>query len=211
MSAPSLQPTPSAAPDRRADRRARILAAARTAAARDGFVGVTMDAIASGARVSKGTLYNHFPSKEALLLEMVITDLVAGGAIVAQHITDTHDARAALRGVTDGLVAMVGARAGGSSLLYQAWAIVAESPEMEDQLRVALQELFRNWSRLTREVVERGQRGGEFPADVDAGVVADAISALVSGFLYRASFDEAAASPERLRAMFEALVHERLC
>ncbi len=209
MSAP-LQPIPTSSGDRGADRRTRILAAARAAAARDGFVGVTMDAIAAGAQVSKGTLYNHFPSKEALLLEMVIEELSAGGAIVAQHVTDTRDPAAALRGVTDGLVAMVSAREGSGSLLYQAWAIVAEAPEMEGALRIALQQLFRSWAALTRELVERGQREGRFPSDVDAGVVADAISAIVSGFLYRATFDEAASSPERLRAMFETLVHERL-
>lgn len=48
------------------ERRARILAGATEIFIADGYEGASMSRIAETANVSKGTLYNYFPSKEAL-------------------------------------------------------------------------------------------------------------------------------------------------
>ncbi|HWU69049.1 MAG TPA: TetR/AcrR family transcriptional regulator, partial [Stenotrophobium sp.] len=48
------------------DKRAAIMASAKQLFARHGYSGVSMDAIAAHARVSKLTLYSHFKSKAAL-------------------------------------------------------------------------------------------------------------------------------------------------
>lgn len=62
---------PSANPGRRARKRLQTLshlaAVARQLFERDGFEPVTMEQIAAAADVAKGTLYNHFPTKEAVL------------------------------------------------------------------------------------------------------------------------------------------------
>lgn len=50
------------------ERRAAILAAARTAFAQKGFHRTTMRDVARGAGLAEGTLYNHFENKDALLL-----------------------------------------------------------------------------------------------------------------------------------------------
>ncbi len=50
----------------KADARQRLLEAAAAAFARDGFDGARIDAISTQAGFAKGTVYNHFPSKEAL-------------------------------------------------------------------------------------------------------------------------------------------------
>ena len=44
-----------------------LAAVARALFERDGFEPVTMEQIAAAADVAKGTLYNHFPTKEAVL------------------------------------------------------------------------------------------------------------------------------------------------
>lgn len=49
-----------------AERRARVLAAALGAFARDGYRGAAMSEIAAAAGVTKPVLYDHFPSKQAL-------------------------------------------------------------------------------------------------------------------------------------------------
>ena len=62
---------PSDHPGRRARKRLQTLshlaAVARALFERDGFESVTMEQIAAAADVAKGTLYNHFPTKEAVL------------------------------------------------------------------------------------------------------------------------------------------------
>jgi TetR/AcrR family transcriptional repressor of mexJK operon len=53
------------------DCRRRLIEAARDAFMRDGFRGASVDRIAAAAGVAKQTLYNHFPSKEALFEETI--------------------------------------------------------------------------------------------------------------------------------------------
>jgi TetR/AcrR family transcriptional repressor of mexJK operon len=51
--------------------RRRLIEAARAAFMKDGFRGASVDRIAAAAGVAKQTLYNHFPSKEALFEETI--------------------------------------------------------------------------------------------------------------------------------------------
>lgn len=68
-------PRPSPGPGRPKDpeKRAAILEAAMTLFPERGYEGVSMDAIAQHAGVSKLTVYNHFADKEALFAAAVIT------------------------------------------------------------------------------------------------------------------------------------------
>ena len=54
-----------------AEKRAEILQAARPILLRDGLGGTTLDRVAAEGRISKMTLYRHFPSKEALFEGLV--------------------------------------------------------------------------------------------------------------------------------------------
>ncbi|WP_296223767.1 TetR/AcrR family transcriptional regulator [Ralstonia sp. UBA689] len=56
-----------------------------------GYDAVTMEQIAAQADVSKGTLYNHFPVKEALLAHQFHTELAAGGAQLRPRIESQPD------------------------------------------------------------------------------------------------------------------------
>ena len=53
------------------EKRAQILVGAARVFAADGYEGASMSRIAAEANVSKGTLYNHFPSKAALFAAYV--------------------------------------------------------------------------------------------------------------------------------------------
>lgn len=55
------------------DARDRALAAALTIATRDGAKSLTIDAVAKEAGVSKGGVLHHFPTKDALVREVVVT------------------------------------------------------------------------------------------------------------------------------------------
>ena len=54
-----------------ADKRTEILLAARPILLRDGLGGTTLDRVAAEGRISKMTLYRHFPNKEALFKGLV--------------------------------------------------------------------------------------------------------------------------------------------
>lgn len=63
-------------PKRTSRKHAAIIAAARDVFFREGYSGASMDAITALAGVSKATVYNHFRSKEELLLA-VVEDVIA--------------------------------------------------------------------------------------------------------------------------------------
>jgi len=73
------------------ERRARIIEAAITAFAREGYDATKMDAIAAGAGITKPVLYDHFPSKQALflaVLQSIRDGLLARGEAIAQEDAD---------------------------------------------------------------------------------------------------------------------------
>lgn len=68
-------------------RRSRIIEAAVSAFARDGYDVTKMDDIAAGAEITKPVLYDHFPSKQALflaVLQSIRDGLIARGRTIAR-------------------------------------------------------------------------------------------------------------------------------
>ena len=72
---------------RRAENRARLLAAARSVMLRDGYDRATIAEIASEADLGFGTFYNHFESKEAVFVAAV-EEARAARAAVLEHTLD---------------------------------------------------------------------------------------------------------------------------
>ena len=54
------------------EREARILQLARKMLEESGYLGLNMDAIASSLEYSKGTIYNHFPCKEEIIIALAV-------------------------------------------------------------------------------------------------------------------------------------------
>ena len=54
------------------DREVRILKVARRMLVDGGYLGLSMDAIAAELEYSKGTIYNHFPCKEEIIIALAI-------------------------------------------------------------------------------------------------------------------------------------------
>lgn len=73
MSDPALSSSPreTSGAGHRGEQRQRILNAAMTCFARDGFHGASMQKICSEAGMSPGALYRYFPSKEAIIAAIV--------------------------------------------------------------------------------------------------------------------------------------------
>jgi AcrR family transcriptional regulator len=65
---------------RAAETRARIVAAAARRFAAEGFARVHLDAIAEAADVARGTLYNYFPTKDALVHAVLEPTLACAAA-----------------------------------------------------------------------------------------------------------------------------------
>lgn len=87
------------------DRETRILKAAREQVNDRGYLGLSMDSLASAVGYSKGTIYNHFPCKEEVLLALAIETQQKQSAMFrkASAFNGTSRQRMAAIGVADEL------------------------------------------------------------------------------------------------------------
>jgi AcrR family transcriptional regulator len=86
-----VDPSP-AAPETRSTRKRRsILDAAATVFLRKGYVGTSMDEIATLAAVSKQTVYKHFADKQTLFTELVTSTVRDASDAVHAEVLDLQD------------------------------------------------------------------------------------------------------------------------
>jgi len=153
------------------DNRERILKAARKLVAQGGFRAASVSAVSKAAGLSTGAIYRYFPSKSALMVE-ILTHAVSHEVDVLREITARADSS------TDKLAAAVrsfGTRAlEGRNLAY---AFIAEltDPEVEAARIVGREDFGDVFKDLLHEGIDRG----EFPAqsvDVTAACIVGAFT-----------------------------------
>ncbi len=194
----------------RDQKRARILEAALTLCERSGIEGARMEEVAALAQVSKGTLYNFFESKEDLFLATLMDSYEGSLALVDAGTQAPADPGTRLEAALDGMVKVLAALAPRMNVHYQAWGLIAKHPRYKERLYSFLREFHAERAITLHETIRAGQQAGSLRADADATAIAEGILALLGGFLYRATFDPARASPAQLRACFDAQVREAL-
>lgn len=87
----------------RPSKREEIVARALAAFQADGYRGAGMDALAARVGASKTSIYNHFPSKDALILAALEVQDRRMAALVAAHAARAAGPRAALLSLFDAL------------------------------------------------------------------------------------------------------------
>jgi TetR/AcrR family transcriptional repressor of mexJK operon len=160
------------------EKRAEILRAARPILLRDGLGGTTLDRVAAEGRISKMTLYRHFPSKEALFEGLVtaMCEYMREGLENAPSVN--ADKPAAIR-LADELRAFTSALIEPDALaLYR--LIVADGWRFPDLSRVFDQSGMRIIRRRIAQLLE----SSGVPADKTRQVAAEVV-ALVLGDAYQ--------------------------
>jgi AcrR family transcriptional regulator len=168
--------------------RARLLEVAYATFAAEGL-GVPIDEIARRAGVGAGTVYRHFPTKDALFAA-IITDWLTRHAQVAADLAERYEAGPAFFAFVDWVV-----RAGGvdqglmEALAGTGFDIATEVPEAEQQWMAALCGLLR-----------AAQAVGAVRADLDPADV----KALVVGFQAMLRYQPRPESADRLLEVLHA-------
>jgi len=190
----------------RAQKRARILRAALEICARDGAAAARMEQIAQRARVSKGTLYRFFESREDLLLAALLESYPQSLRRAVASADSEPDPHVRLRQVCEELAEALVEQTAHARVHIQVWGVVAGTPGFEERLLRSLRTIHAERRAEFEALVRKGQAAGVFRASVSPTVVADALDGLLAGFVHRASFDPRAASPDALLACLEQLV-----
>lgn len=135
-----------------------------------GVPGVSVDAIAERAGVAKTTIYRHWPTREALLIDawasVRFTDVVAEPAAdVVERVAEIAQA--------------IGERLSKPPMSVLLPDLLAAA-ERDPKMRELKDSLLRTRRRPLLEALRHAQEGGEIPADTDL----ELIVALVVGPIY---------------------------
>lgn len=158
--------------------RERLLQAAFQEVYRSGFQSAGLNAILANARVTKGALYHHFGSKEALgyaiVEEIIGPDNRSQWLRPLQKCKDPIDA---LIGIVQGLVRPEFVR-GGCPLIN----LAQEMSPLHAGFRKRLATIFRNWQDGIAAALLDGQKRGRVRRDVDPAETAGFLIAMAEGY-----------------------------
>jgi AcrR family transcriptional regulator len=164
--------------------RQRILKAAEECFARDGYDGTGVAEICSAASVSKGALYHHFPSKQAIFVEMFETwmegfsgqmELIRDGAASVQ------DALLSMVKMTD----LIFETAAGQLPLFIEFLTKASRDPETWKATIAPYKFFREFFA---DLIHRGMEEGSL-RKVDPELVARIIVSFGAGLVMQGVFD----------------------
>jgi TetR/AcrR family transcriptional regulator, transcriptional repressor for nem operon len=161
--------------------RERLLQAAFREVYRSGFQSASVDTILADTGVTKGALYYHFDSKEALghaLIEEVIAKLPRDRWLLPLQRSRDKNPIDALIGVVKAIPARPRDIKGGCALVN----LAQEMSPLDEQFRKRLERIFHAWQEGVAAALRRGQFEGTVRRDLDPDETASFLIAMVEGY-----------------------------
>lgn len=148
------------------DTRQRIISAALKLFKKYGFTSATMEQIAQEADIAKGTLYNYFPVKEAILSEFIKRSFSNKNPDRLKQLQSLPDTRSRMISIITEL--MEGVRSQKEIfekfLIYRVQNILSLDKKDSERSGIEL---------LAEEIVNLGQKSGEIRSDLPKGIILD--------------------------------------
>jgi len=161
--------------------RDRLLRAAFQEVYRFGFQNAGIDTILAATNVTKGALYYHFDSKEALghaVVDEIVAKLVHDRWLLPLERSKDKDPIDALVGIVRAIPARPRDVRGGCALAN----LAQEMSQLDEQFRKRLQRLFLAWQEAIAMVLRRGQYQGTVRRDLVPEETASFLIAMVEGY-----------------------------
>ena len=159
--------------------RQRLLQAAFREVHRSGFQSAGIDTILAATRVTKGALYYHFDSKEALghaIIEEIIAKLVSDRWLDPM-LLDGHPIDILIGIVRRTPVRPEDVRAGCPLL-----NLAQEMSPLDEQFRKRLERIFLAWQQGVAALLRKGQSQGKVRRDLNPEEAASFLVAMVEGY-----------------------------
>lgn len=184
--------------------RARIVAAAADLMYLRGVGATSLDDVIEASGTGKSQLYHYFADKDALVLEVVATQ-IARVLGFQEPLLRSLDSLRGLERWRDALVSGNTIRGGGHGCPLG--SLAAELADHSESVRAAIVHGFDAWEALITDGLARMRTSGELTADADPDVLAAGVMAALQGGLLLAQTHR---DPRRLAlALGMALEHVR--
>ncbi len=161
--------------------RQRVLQAAYRQVYRYGFQSAGIDAILAATNVTKGALYYHFESKEALgyaIIEEVIAKLTRERWLLPLQRSNHKDALEALIATVQAIPHSPSDVKNGCPLVN----LAQEMSRLDEQFRKRLEKIFLGWQEAIATTLRRGQSQGSVRRDLVPEDAASFLIAMVEGY-----------------------------
>ena len=146
-----------------------------------GFQSAGIDTILAATGVTKGALYYHFESKEALgyaIIEEVIAEMTHDRWLLPLQRSKDKDPIDALIGIVRAIPARPKDVKGGCALVN----LTQEMSQLDEQFRQRLERIFHAWQEGIVMVLRRGQSQGTVRRDLVPEETASFLIAMVEGY-----------------------------
>lgn len=119
-----------------------------------GYAAVTMNEVCTAAKVSKGSLYHHFPSKDELFLHVVEDD-------TEQWLSEWEDIRSKLSGIEERIYALGEHYANDfQNPLIRGLEEYARSRTLSEEIHQRLSRLYESGASACRNLLKEGMDSG---------------------------------------------------
>jgi AcrR family transcriptional regulator len=157
--------------------RQHILAVATERFLAHGYAGTSLSDLIGAAGITKGAFYHHFPSKEALAVEVVRARQAEETAVVVQASAGHDRAVDQLRAAVQAAADLKDQAQGEATSLQRLCAELAEDSELAPQIA----KICDTWIDSAAGLVARAQLQGDVRADVGAHQAAELLIATFLG------------------------------
>lgn len=188
--------------------RSRILTAALDLFAQEGYDATGVSEICQAAGLSKGAFYHHFPSKQAVFLELLnlwldtLDEQMVAAQLGAQ---DVPQALLQMAGLMQGVFEQAG---GYLPMFLEFWRQASRDPAVWQALIAP----YRRYHQQFKTMIERGITEGSLkPVDPDIAaraVVAQAVGLLLQGLLDSQDADWSKVTVESIHVLLNGLMKE---
>ena len=148
---------------------------------RYGFQSAGIDAILAATNVTKGALYHHFGSKEALgyaIIDEVVAKLPRDRWLLPLQRSNDKDPIDALIAIVQAIPARPGDVKGGCALVN----LAQEMSQLDEQFRKRLERIFHAWQEGIAIALRRGQDQGTVCRDLFPEEAASFLIAMIEGY-----------------------------
>jgi AcrR family transcriptional regulator len=161
--------------------RERLLKAGFREVYRSGFQSASIDTILAAANVTKGALYHHFESKEALghaIVDEVVATFLRNRWLLPLQRSEDRDPIDALIDIVQAIPAQPRDLKGGCPLVN----LAQEMSLLDEQFRKRLEAMFRAWREGVAMALRRGQSQGTVRRDLVPDEASSFLIAMVEGY-----------------------------